>query len=67
MHDHESLRRSGQRDIQGAQALVLLVDDPARLDDHDAVELESLHEPDRNNGDLCVERLARRAPHCEAA
>ena len=37
------------------------------LDDDHAVELEALHETDRYDRDLCVERLARRPPDRDAA
>ena len=55
MDDGEALRRAGQRDVEGAQALDLVAHDARRLDDDDAVELEALDDADRHDRDGVVE------------
>ena len=56
--DGQPLGGPGQRDVERPQALRLLLDDGGRLDHHRRVELESLDQPDGDDGDLRVEAVA---------
>ena len=58
--DGEPLGRAGEGHVEGAQTLDLVGHDVGRLDDDDAVELESLDDADRHHGDRIVETGAGR-------
>ena len=58
----EPLRRAGEGDVEGAQALDLRLDDARRLDDDDAVELEALDDADRHDRDRSSSPVAAARP-----
>ena len=57
--DGQALGAAGERDVEGAQALLLVRRRSRRLDHDDAVELEALDDADRHHGDADVEPGAR--------
>jgi len=61
MHHHQRLRRPRERDVEAAEALVLL-GDRGRLDDDHVVELEALRAARRQQRNPVVERGRGREP-----
>ena len=52
VHEHESLRRSGEADVEGPEPLWLFSEDPCWFDDDRAIEFEPFDKSDWNQGDL---------------